>query len=101
MSRKVLGIDFGCSQSSIAIMDIGSTGSPTLIPVGGGTRITIPTLLAVEKNDDSFRACGYDVCTLFQENEIETVKFASNFKRYLGRESKDNTNDNEKNADKY
>ena len=48
--RKVIGIDFGSSQSSIALMPIGSTHAPSLVK-GDNGRKTIPTLLAVDEND--------------------------------------------------
>ena len=90
--RKVIGIDFGSSQSSIAIMSIGSTEPPELLNVGGGRNgVTIPTILALDPNDDSVIAYGNDVKKHYREDS-GNVKFASNFKRYLGtatKESKD------------
>ena len=54
MERKIIGVDFGNSQSSIAIMEIGSAGMPELLNVGGGRNgVTIPTLLALDPNDDT------------------------------------------------
>lgn len=90
MARKVIGIDFGSSQSSIAIMDIGSTSVPELLNVGGGRGgVTIPTLLALDPNDDSVIAYGNDArklkLKLKQNREEEgNVIFPDNFKRYLG-----------------
>ena len=95
-TRKIIGIDFGSSQSSIAIMDIGSVGSPELLNVGGGRNgVTIPTILALDPNDDSVIAYGNDVKKHYREDS-GNVKFASNFKRYLGNATKEN-----KDADLY
>ena len=90
MARKVIGIDFGSSQSSIAIMDIGSTSVPELLNVGGGRGgVTIPTLLALDPNDDSVIAYGNDARKLklklkLNREEEGNVIFPDNFKRYLG-----------------
>ena len=84
MKRKVIGIDFGSSQSSIAIMEIGSTSSPELLNVGGGRGgVTIPTLLALDPNDDSVIAYGNNVRKHYREEQGNVI-FASNFKRQLG-----------------
>lgn len=99
MSRKAIGIDFGSSQSSVAIMDIGSTGIPKLLPIGRDN--AIPTLMALDENDDSVISCGHDVLKYYRKGKIETVKFASNFKRLLGRTPRENADDNEKNANFY
>ena len=84
MERKVIGIDFGSSQSSIAIMDIGSTSVPELLNVGGGRGgVTIPTLLALDPNDDSVIAYGNNVRKHYREDKGNVI-FVSNFKRSLG-----------------
>ncbi|MBR5078397.1 MAG: Hsp70 family protein [Victivallales bacterium] len=84
--RKVIGIDFGSSQSSIAVLRIGSTESPELLNVGGGRNgVTIPTLLAVDANDGSVIDFGANVRKHYSEEQQGTVIFASNFKRYLGK----------------
>lgn len=102
MERKVIGIDFGSSQSSIAIMEIGSTGVPELLNVGGGRNgVTIPTLLALDTNDDSVIDYGNNVRKHYREEKTGSVKFASNFKRYLGRTPSPDAKDNEKNANLY
>ncbi len=83
--RKVIGIDFGSSQSSIAIMGIGSNIQPELLNVGGGRNgQTIPTILALDKNDDTLRAAGNDVRQRYKEVADSSCKLVSNFKRYLG-----------------
>ena len=102
MERTVIGIDFGSSQSSVSIMEIGSTGVPKLLNVGGGRNgVTIPTLLALDTNDDSVIAYGNDVRKHYREEKSGSEKFASNFKRYLGRTPSPDANDSEKNADLY
>ncbi len=102
MERMVIGLDFGSSQSSIALMAIGSTGVPKLLPVGGGRDgNTVPTLLALDANDDSVVDYGNNVRKHYREGKQGTIKFASNFKRYLGRTPKPDAEDNEKNANLY
>ncbi len=100
MARKVIGVDFGSSQSSIAIMEIGSAGKPELLNVGGGRNgVTIPTLLALDPNDDTVLDFGTNVRTHYKQEN--TAKFASNFKRYLGSQSADASNDEQKNSNKH
>lgn len=83
--RKVIGIDFGSSQSSIAIMDIGSNIQPELLNVGGGRNgQTMPTVLALDKNDDTLRAAGNEVRQRYKEVADSSCKLVSDFKRYLG-----------------
>ena len=83
--RKVIGIDFGSSQSSIAIMEIGSNIQPELLNVGGGRNgQTMPTVLALDKNDDTLRAAGNEVRQRYKEVADSSCRLVSNFKRYLG-----------------
>lgn len=83
--RKVIGIDFGSSQSSISIMDIGSNVQPELLNVGGGRNgQTMPTVLALDKNDDTLRAAGNEVRLRYKEVADSSCKLVSDFKRYLG-----------------
>ena len=84
-TRKVIGIDFGSTQSSIAIMEIGSNIKPELLNVGGGRNgQTLPTILALDKNDDTLRAAGNDVRQRYKEVADSSCKLVSDFKRYLG-----------------
>ena len=103
--RRVIGIDFGSSQSTISILPIGSDGKPELLEAGGGReRKTIPTVLALDANDDSLIAFGNDVLDVmrhYHEQQAGRVKFVSNFKRYLGCENKSSLEDSERNANKY
>ena len=100
MGRKIIGVDFGSSQSSIAIMEIGSDGKPELLNVGGGRNgVTIPTLLALDPNDDTVLDFGTNVRQHYREES--TTKFVSNFKRYLGSKSTDINNDEQKKSNKY
>ena len=79
--RTVIGIDFGSSQSSIAVLRIGSTNTPELLNVGGARKVvTIPTLLAVDANDGSVIDFGANVRKHYKEEQQGTVIFASNFK---------------------
>ena len=104
--RKVIGIDFGSSQSSIAIMDIGSNIQPELLNVGGGRNgQTMPTVLALDKNDDTLRAAGNEVRLRYKEVANSSCKLVSDFKRYLG-SSPDSADTSEiadlrKHAEKY
>lgn len=86
MERKVIGVDFGSTQCSISLMNIGDDGYPELIKVGGGrSGVSIPTRMALDENDESVVAFGHDVKNhLRQEAEQEGLKFVSNFKRLLG-----------------
>jgi Molecular chaperone len=104
MARKIIGIDFGSSQSSMAIMEIGSVGTPELLNVGGGRNgVTIPTVLVLDENDNTIKAWGNKVADHLKNGDANDIKFASNFKRHLGRNGKAKTkiSDNEKNADLY
>ena len=82
--RKVIGIDFGSSQSSIAIMDIGSNIQPELLNVGGGRNgQTMPTVLALDKNDDTLRAAGNEVRLRYKEVADSSCKLVSDFLLFL------------------
>lgn len=84
-TRKVIGIDFGSTQSSIAIMEIGSNIQPELLNVGGGRNgQTMPTILALDKNDSTLRAAGNEVPKHYREVADSSCKLVSDFKRYLG-----------------
>lgn len=84
-TRKVIGIDFGSSQSSIAIMEIGSNNQPELLNVGGGRNgQTMPTILALDRNDDTLRAAGNEVRQRYKEVADSSCRLVSDFKRYLG-----------------
>lgn len=106
-TRKVIGIDFGSSQSSIAIMDIGSNIQPELLNVGGGRNgQTMPTILALDKNDDTLRAAGNEVRQRYKEVANSSCKLVSDFKRYLGSAAdgasdSPETADVRRNAEKY
>lgn len=84
-TRRVIGIDFGSTQSSIAVMEIGSSCKPDLLNVGGGLLgQTVPTILALDKNDDTLIASGNEVHLYYKQIENSSVRFVSDFKRYLG-----------------
>ena len=106
-TRRVISIDFGSTQSSIAVMEIGSNIKPELLNVGGGRNgQTVPTILALDKNDDTLIAAGNDVRQRYKQIADSSVHLVSDFKRYLGNEkpSKDDspeTIDTRKNAEKY
>lgn len=85
MARKVIGIDFGSSQSSIALMEIGSNIQPELLNVGGGHNgQTMQTVLALDGNDDTLRAAGNEVKLRYKEIADSSCKLVTDFKRYLG-----------------
>ena len=105
--RKVIGIDFGSSQSSIAIMNIGSTSRPELLNLGGGRNgETMPTILALDENDDSVRAVGNAVREKYRGDDAMGLKYVSDFKRYFGGTEVEESDppdvvDAKRNADKY
>ena len=105
--RKVIGIDFGSSQSSIAIMKIGDTGRPELMNLGGGRNgETMPTILALDENDDSVRAVGNGVREKYRSEYSFGLRYVSDFKRYFGGVEVEESDapdvvDAKKNADKY
>ncbi|MDD3645103.1 MAG: Hsp70 family protein [Bacteroidales bacterium] len=81
--KKIIGVDFGSSQTSIALMSIGSTQSPVLVK-GSNGRKTIPTLLAVDENDtEDVIAWGNEVAKRYKQKNIEGILFPTDFKRYL------------------
>ena len=65
MARKVIGIDFGSSQSSISMMTIGSSVAPEMIRVerisGGTNGMAIPTQMAIGISDGLVKAIGNEV----------------------------------------
>lgn len=66
-------------------MEIGSNIQPELLNVGGGRNgKTMPTILALDKNDDTLRAAGNEVRQRYKEVADSSCKLVSNFKRYLG-----------------
>ena len=82
---RVIALDFGSSQSSIAIMEIGSFTPPELLNLGGGRNgVTMPTVLALDENDGSLRACGNAVREKYRDVDSGDLKYVSDFKRYLG-----------------
>lgn len=100
--RKVIGIDFGSTQSSIAVMTIGTNLQPDLLNLGGGRNgFCIPTQLVLDANDSSIIAWGCEVSEQYRKAEDHDVKFASNFKRYFGAKHSADAPDDEKNAEKY
>ena len=89
MRREVIGIDFGNSQSSIATWTA-ATMFPQLLHVDGGREgVTIPTVLALNPNNDSVEAFGNEAKKYYLE-EKRNVKFASDFKRDLGKNAEAN-----------
>ncbi len=83
MPRKVIGVDFGSSQSSISVMTIGTMNFPELLYVAGYKGgITVPTILALDKNDNSFLAFGNEVYN-YKKGNTGDFEFVSDFKRKL------------------
>ena len=103
MARKVIGIDFGSSQSSISMMTIGSSVAPELLRVGGGKNgMTIPTRMAIGINDGLVKAIGNEVRSYEKSSEAAGVKFVRDFKRYLGDPAAANSEeDSVRNANDY
>lgn len=81
-SRKVIGIDFGSTQSFVSELEIGSTNVPQIQELGGGQKEKHQTLLAYEKEDDTFLAAGNDVDEKIK-NDTDQYYVVRNFKRYL------------------
>ena len=94
MARKVIGIDFGSSQSSISMMTIGSSVAPEMIRVerisGGTNGMAIPTQMAIGISDGLVKAIGNEVRSYEKSTEAAGVKFVRDFKRYLGDAASDN-----------
>ncbi len=92
-TRKVIGIDFGSSQSSIAIMDIGASSPPNLFSFQGSKRNDngipeqMPTVLLLDKNDDHVIAIGNQVDE--SEKNCPDNKYVSDFKRLLGTDNQE------------
>lgn len=91
-TRKIIGIDFGSSQSFVSELAIGSLEAPKILSIDGESGI-IPTLLAYEEGDDKPEACGYEVKELMRD-ERERLVVVSNFKRYLGEKMPDDAGEN-------
>jgi hypothetical protein len=82
MPRKVLGIDFGSSQSVVSCMEIGSAGRPELLKLQG-THL-MPTRLLLDSNDGALVAYGHDVCGHLKNNGDGGSRFFSDFKPDFG-----------------
>lgn len=81
--RRVIGLDFGSSQSLVAVMEIGSTQTPEILKIDGYNDVS-RTLLALDENDDHKVAAGNEVLHLMKERGGKDFYVAHNFKRYLG-----------------
>lgn len=81
--RRVLGLDFGSSQSLIAVMEIGSTQNPEILKIDALDEVS-RTLLALDNNDDCRVAAGNEVKVMMKERGCKDFYVARNFKRYLG-----------------
>ncbi len=84
MSRKVLGLDFGSSQSLVSELEIGTDKRPSILKLEGG-REACRTLLSFDSNDHTLRAAGNKVL-LSRKKRANRDDFyvVRNFKRYLG-----------------
>lgn len=81
-TRRVIGIDFGSSQSFVSELEIGSTEVPSILELGNPLAEMIPTLLAYDKEDDTRVAFGNEVRERCRKFPHETY-VVRNFKRYL------------------
>lgn len=101
--RKIIGIDFGSTQSSITIMTIGSNKAPELLNISGGKQgVSIPTQLMLDANDDSVIAWGHEVSQRLRETGSScNVKVVHDFKKYFGAKPKPCAQDEETNANTY
>ena len=83
--RKVIGIDFGSTQSSIAIMEIGADSSPTLFTFDQSSiGDPMQTVLLLDRNDNHIVAVGNAVKWYADSHDCSEDKFVSDFKRHLG-----------------
>lgn len=94
--RKVIGIDFGSTQSSIAIMEIGKTDSIQLFTFDESSSPGDPmqTVLLLDNNDESVIAIGNKVKD--RADAYPQAKFISNFKCLL-----ENGSEESKAAERY
>lgn len=81
--RRVIGLDFGSSQSLVSVMEIGSTQTPEILKFDAGNNVS-RTLLALDNNDDHLVAVGNDVWEMLKERGTQDFYVVRNFKRYLG-----------------
>ena len=72
-SRKIIGVDFGSTQSTVSLLGIGATEAPEIIKTSSGN-ITIPTALLTDVNDSSdVIAWGAEVSQHYkQKNGVNT-----------------------------
>lgn len=103
-NRYVIGIDFGSTQSAVAVMRIGSREAPELIRINSGE--IIPTRMAIREDDDGDpEVIAWGDIPKEVVQETEGVKIVSDFKRYLGNTDKtardDPDADAKRNAEKY
>ena len=95
--RKVIGIDFGSSQSSIAIMEIGVDTSPSLFNFEeSAVGEPMQTVLLLDSGDEHTIAVGNKVKGFEESESCSNGKFISDFKRLLGTDSPE-----AKNAERY
>lgn len=81
MARKVIGIDFGTTFSSVSFLPLGSQDNPTLLQFSGA-RHHVPTLLRLDPNDDSLEDWGWTAQAALRRGNGVVVR--RNFKRNLG-----------------
>ena len=83
--RKVIGIDFGSSQSSIAVMEIGVGTDPSLFDFEySAAGEPMQTVLLLDSGDDHTIAVGNKVKGFEESSSCSGGKFISDFKRLLG-----------------
>ena len=83
--RKVIGIDFGSSQSSIAIMEIGESTQPSLFSFeDSAVGEPMQTVLLLDSGDAHTVAIGNKVKGFEESNSCSNGRFISDFKRLLG-----------------
>lgn len=81
--RRVIGLDFGSSQSLVAVMEIGTTQEPEIVRFDADNEVS-RTLLALDINDNHLVAAGNDVWDMLKDRGRKDFRVVRDFKRYLG-----------------
>lgn len=81
--RRVLGVDFGSSQSFVSELLIGTSDCPELLRLGTADKEIVPTVLACDQDDDTLIAAGGEVYDRRRRKDHDRFYVVRDFKRYL------------------